>query len=242
MATGGVDVVGGNLVVLGGPECLQCPLESLAGRNYCGRCGRRLRRSFEDKQVSVLFVDVSGFTTLSERLNPEQVSEIMRRTFDILLGAVHEHGGTVNQLLGDGVIALFGERQSAHHARSALSAALAVREDLETLRHEVRRRYGLEFRVRMAINSGPVILGTIGAALRTDHTATGSTTSVASRLLCSAEFGQIVLSDRTRVLAAGRYGFQKLGEVSATGSSERVSVYALISEAMDAESWRQVSV
>ena len=242
MAINGADVLGGNLAALGGPGCLQCPLERLAGRNYCGGCGRQLRTRSEHKQVSVLFVDVSGFTALSERLDPEPVSEIMRRTFDILLGVVLEHGGTVNQFLGDGVMALFGEGQGEHHASRALSAALAVREDLETVRDEVRRRYGLEFRVRMAINTGPVGLGAIGAALRTDYTATGSTTSLASRLLCIAEPGQIVLSDRTRELAAGRYDFRNLGEVSATESSERVSVYALTRETADVESWHQVPV
>ncbi len=77
------------------PGCLQCALQRLAGRNYCGACGNLLRPRCERKQVTVLFTDVSGFTTLSERLDPEQVSEIMDRTFDIVLEAVHEHGGTV---------------------------------------------------------------------------------------------------------------------------------------------------
>jgi class 3 adenylate cyclase len=242
VAINGVDVLGGNLATLGGPGCLRCPLERLAGRNYCGGCGRQLRLRCEHKQVSVLFVDVSGFTALSERLDPEQVSEIMRRTFDILLAVVHEHGGTVNQFLGDGVMALFGEGQGEHHAGRALSAALTVRDDLETVRHEVRRRYGLEFRVRMAINTGPVVLGAIGAALRTDYTAMGSTTSLASRLLCIAEPGQIVLSDRTRELAAGRYDFRKLRAVSLTESSEPVQIYALIRETMGFERGHDVLV
>jgi len=226
----GAEALGGSLVMPGGPGCLKCPLERLAGHNYCGGCGRRLRPRCEHKQVSVLFVDVSGFTALSERLDPEQVSEIMRGTFDILLGVVHEHGGTVNQFLGDGVMALFSEAQGDHHACRALSAAIAVLEDLDTVQREVRQRYGLEFRVCMAINTGPVVVGTIGAALRTDYTATGSTTGLASRLLRDAEPGQIVLSHRTRELAAGRYDFRKLGAVSLTESSEPVQIYALIRE------------
>src|SRR5262249_3811298 len=77
----------------------ECAIGRLAGRNYCGGCGNMLRPRCERKQVTVLFVDVSGFTGLSERLDPEQVSEIMQRTIDIILDAVHENDGTVNQFL-----------------------------------------------------------------------------------------------------------------------------------------------
>src|SRR5215813_3872445 len=98
------------------PGCLQCPLERLAGRNYCGACGNMLRPRCERRQVTVLFVDVSGFTAMSERLDSEQVSEIMQRTFDVVLDSVHEHGGTVNQFLGDGVMALFSEAAGEQHA------------------------------------------------------------------------------------------------------------------------------
>jgi len=236
MATSGVDVLSGNVVALRQsrrPGCLRCPLERLAGRNYCGACGNQLRPRCERKQVSVLFADVSGFTALSERLDPEQVSEIMHRTFDLVLEAVHEHGGTVNQFLGDGVMALFAEGPGEHHACRALSAALAVQERLETVRREVRRNYGLEFRVRMAINTGPVVVGTIGAALRTDYTAAGSTTSLAARLLRVAEPGQIVLTGLTRELATGRYDFEELGEMPLTESLETVEVYALTRETME---------
>src|SRR5262245_56120485 len=193
------------------PGCVQCAVERLAGRNYCGSCGNMLRPRCERKQVTVLFADVSGFTALSERLDPEQVSEIMQRTFDIVLETVHEHGGTVNQFLGDGVMALFGETAGEHHACRALSAALAVQERLEAVRRQVWCSYGLEFRIRMAINTGPVVIGTIGAALRTDYTATGNTASAASALLHIAEPGQIVLTDYTRELAAGHYHFAEVG-------------------------------
>jgi len=213
-----------------GPGCLQCALERLAGRNYCGACGNLLRPRCERKQMTVLFADVSGFTALSERLDPEQVSEIMQRTFDIVLETVHEHRGTVNQFLGDGVMALFSELPGLHHACRALSAALSVEERLEAVRRDVRRSYGLEFRVRIGINSGPVVVGTIGAALRTDYTATGNTASAALGLLQIAEPGQIVLTDRTRELAAGYYDFAEIGAMPLTESRETVIVYELARE------------
>ena len=234
MATSGVGGLSEGVVALGQsrrPGCLRCPLERLAGRNYCGACGNLLRPRCERRQVSVLFADVSGFTALSERLDPEQVSEIMHRTFEIAL--VHEHGGTVNQFLGDGVMALFAEGPGEHHACRALSAALAIQERLETIRREVRQSHGLEFRLRMAINTGPVVVGTIGAALRTDYTATGNTTSLASQLLRIAEPGQIVLTGHTRELATVRYDVEKLSKMPLTGSLETVEAYALIREKME---------
>jgi len=236
MATSGVGGLSEGVVALGQsrrPGCLRCPLERLAGRNYCGACGNLLRPRCERRQVSVLFADVSGFTALSERLDPEQVSEIMHRTFEIALEAVHEHGGTVNQFLGDGVMALFAEGPGEHHACRALSAALAIQERLETIRREVRQSHGLEFRLRMAINTGPVVVGTIGAALRTDYTATGNTTSLASQLLRIAEPGQIVLTGHTRELATVRYDVEKLSKMPLTGSLETVEAYALIREKME---------
>jgi len=222
----------GALGVPTAPGCLRCPLERLAGRNYCGGCGKPLRTRCERKQVTVLFADVSGFTAMSERLDPEQVSEIMHRTFDIVLEVVHENGGKVNQFLGDGVMALFGEGPVEHHASRALNAAVEVQEHLESVRVEVRRCYGLEFRVRMAINTGPVVVGTIGTALRSDYAATSSTTSVATRLLRIAEPGEIVLTSRTRELAADRYDFWELGEM-AVSQSETVEIYTLTRATME---------
>jgi class 3 adenylate cyclase len=215
--------------------CLQCARERLAGRNYCGVCGNLLRPRCERKQVTVLFADVSGFTALSEKLDPEQVSEIMHRTFDIVLEVVHEHGGTVNQFLGDGVMALFGDVPGEHHSCRALGAALAVQDRLETVRREVRESYGLEFRIRMSINTGPVVVGTIGAALRSDYTATGSTVAIASRLLHVAQPGQIVLTGDTRDLSSGRYDFAELRTIPPTESREAVEVYQLVGETEYAE-------
>jgi len=213
------------------PGCLQCPAERLAGRNYCGACGNLLRPRCERKQVTVLFVDVSGFTALSEQLDPEQVSEIMQRTFDVALEAVHEQGGTVNQFLGDGVMALFGDALGEHHASRALSAASAIQERLEPVRDDVYRSHGLEFRIRMSVNTGPVVVGTIGAALRTDYIATGSTVAIASRLLRVARPGQIVLTGSTRELADGGRDFVALGTMAPTETGE-IEVYELSSEAV----------
>src|SRR3989449_131318 len=117
----------------------------------------------ERKGVTVMFSDVSGFTAMSERLDPEEVHAIMDRAFEVILGSVHRYEGTINQFLGDGVMALFGA-PIAHedHAHSALSAGLAIQEGLKPLAEDVKRAQGIELRMRMGINTGPVVVGAIG--------------------------------------------------------------------------------
>src|SRR3989454_10946036 len=107
----------------------------------------------ERKQVTVMFTDVSGFTAMSEHLDPEDVHSIMDRAFEVILAAVHNYEGTINQFLGDGVMALFGA-PIAHedHAQRALSAALAIQDGLKPLAEDVKRAHAIEFRMRMGIN------------------------------------------------------------------------------------------
>jgi class 3 adenylate cyclase len=147
----------------------------------------------ERKQVTVMFTDVSGFTAMSERLDPEEVHAIMDRAFEVILAAVHGYAGTINQFLGDGVMALFGA-PIAHedHAGRALRAALAIQEKLEPLRADIQRTQGRDFRMRIGINTGTVVVGAIGRDLRMDYTVLGDTVNLASRLLNIAQPGQIV--------------------------------------------------
>ena len=125
----------------------------------------------ERKQVTVLFVDVSGFTSLSERLDPEEVHRLMNRAFDLMLTEVHRYEGTVNQFLGDGIMALFGA-PIAHedHARRAVHAALGIRRALEDYQRELGPR-SITFRARQGLNTGLVVVGSIGGDLRMDYTA-----------------------------------------------------------------------
>src|SRR5438552_762762 len=185
----------------------------------------------ERKIVTVMFSDVSGFTAMSETLDPEDVHVIMDRAFDVILGAVHRYEGTVNQFLGDGVMALFGA-PIAHedHAQRALSAALAIQAGLKPLAEDVKRAHGVEFQMRMGINTGPVVVGAIGHDLRMDYTAVGDTTNLAARLLGIANPGQIVASRRTQHLRDRVFGFEDLGDFQVKGKSEPVRAYAVTGE------------
>jgi class 3 adenylate cyclase/tetratricopeptide (TPR) repeat protein len=185
----------------------------------------------ERKIVTVMFSDVSGFTGMSEKLDPEDVHAIMDRAFEVILGAVHRYEGTVNQFLGDGVMALFGA-PIAHedHAQRALSAALAVQNEIKPLAEGLKRTHGIEFRMRMGINTGPVVVGAIGHDLRMDYTAVGDTTNLAARLLAIAQPGQIVASQCTQHLRERYFVFEDLGEFQVKGKSEPVRAYAVSSE------------
>src|SRR2546427_218318 len=185
----------------------------------------------ERKSVTVMFSDVSGFTAMSERLDPEEVHAIMDRAFEVILNEVHRYEGTINQFLGDGVMALFGA-PIAHedHAHRALSAALAIQRELEPLAADVRRSHAVQFRMRVGINTGLVVVGAIGKDLRMDYTAVGDTTNLAARLLGLAKPGQIVVSRRTQHLRDGFFVFDDLGEFQVKGKAEPVHAYALMSE------------
>jgi class 3 adenylate cyclase/pimeloyl-ACP methyl ester carboxylesterase len=180
----------------------------------------------ERKLVTVLFVDVSSFTALSEKLDPEDVHALMDRAFELMLGEIHRYEGTVNQFLGDGLMALFGAPITHEdHSARAVHAALGIQRALGTYRDELLARRGIDFRVRMGLNSGAVVVGKIGDNLRMDYTAVGDTTNLAARLLALAEPGQILVSEDI-VKAAGPYfALQPVGEVSVKGKTLPVRPY-----------------
>src|SRR5207253_4471311 len=137
----------------------------------------------------------------------------------------------INQFLGDGVMALFGAPISHEdHAHRSLSATLAIQDGLKPLQEEVRRTHGIDFRVRMGVNTGLVVVGAIGRDLRMDYTAVGDTTNLAARMLNLAQPGQIVTTAQTHRLTDGFFLLADLGEFSVKGKSEPVRAYAVTGE------------
>ncbi len=183
----------------------------------------------ERKQVTVLFVDVSGFTSLAERVDPEDVHGLMTGAFEVMLAEVHRYEGTVNQFLGDGIMALFGA-PIAHedHARRAILAALGIQRALGGYREELLHRRGIDFRVRQGLNTGQVVVGSIGNDLRMDYTAVGDTTNVAARLQQVAQPGSIAIADPTYRLTAGFFHMRSLGEIRLKGKVEPVPAWEVM--------------
>jgi class 3 adenylate cyclase/tetratricopeptide (TPR) repeat protein len=239
--------------------CVECGASNARLHRFCHACGGRLvvdatgvspgaPRSYtprhlatdvlnrpgaiegERKHVTVLFVDVSGFTALSARLDPEDVHRFMARAFELMLAEVHGHEGTVNQFLGDGIMALFGAPISHEdHAQRAVHAALGIRRRLDLYQDELRRDSGITFAVRQGINTGLVVVGTIGGGLRMDYTAVGDTTNVAARLQQAARPRQIVISEATRRIVAGHFRDRPLDALALKGKTEPVKAWEVLS-------------
>src|SRR4030042_1229965 len=124
----------------------------------------------ERKLVTVLFADVAGFTAMSEKLDPEDLHQIMDGCFRILMDEIHKFEGTVNEFRGDWVMALFGAPIAhADHAQRACYAALEVLKALASYNDRMKQAYGIDFRMRIGINSGYVVVGAIGDDLRMDY-------------------------------------------------------------------------
>ena len=158
----------------------------------------------ERKQVTVLFCDLANSTPIAERIGPEHMHTLLNRFFELALDAVHRYEGTINQFLGDGFMALFGA-PLAHeeHARRAVLAALALQRTLKEA--PLGEPYGMECAFRMGLNSGLVVVGSIGDNLRMDYSAIGDTTNLAARLQQVAEPGMMLVSERL----SGNIAWQK---------------------------------
>jgi class 3 adenylate cyclase len=178
--------------------------------------------------VTVLFADVKGSMDLAEQVDPEEWHKIMDRFFAILSEGVHRFEGTINQFTGDGVMALFGA-PIAHedHAERACYAALHLRDELRPYADELRIGRGLNFSVRMGINSGEVVVGKIGEDLRMDYTAQGHTVGLAARMEQLAETRSIYLTEHTAKLVGGYFALRDLGASSIKGVSKPLHVFEL---------------
>jgi len=182
----------------------------------------------ERKQVTVLFADVAGFTALSERLDPEVVHTIMDGCFAILSEQVHHYEGTINQFTGDGIMALFGA-PIAHedHALRAAHAALGIQEALADYGAAVEQQWNVPFRMRVGLNTGPVVVGRIGDDLRMDYTAQGDTVNLAARLQQLAEPGAIAVAEATYRIGDEMFEWADLGPHEVHGKRAPVPVYQL---------------
>ena len=234
-------------------SCRFCKHENPAGARFCNDCGAPLAptitrepRSYtprhlvekilasqsalrgERKLVTVLFADVVRSMELAERVDPEEWHRLLDRLFRILAAGVHRYEGTINQYTGDGIMALFGA-PIAHedHAQRACAAALDLARELGALAEDVRRESGLEFAVRMGLNSGEVVVGRIGDDLRMDYTAQGHVVGLAARVQQLAPPGGITVTEQTARLAAGFFDFLDRGEQSLKGASVPVRVFEL---------------
>ena len=205
-------------------------LESRVPRHLAERVLRsRAALEGERKQVTVLFADVKGSLALIEDADPEDARRILDAALSVMMDAVHRYEGTVNKVLGDGIMALFGA-PIAHedHAVRACFAALAIQRAMQDQAAELRGARGLEMSARVGLHSGEVLVRAIGNDLSMDYDAIGPTVHLASRMEQLASPGAIRLTAATANLAEGFVDLRALGPVPVKGLSQAVEAFDLV--------------
>ncbi len=233
--------------------CAACGFEAAADFAFCPKCGTKLTAvpasdvalrpahalspsasSLPDAQsdrrpVTVLFADLSGFTTISERLDPEDVRALQGDLFKEMSSAIERFEGFVEKFVGDAVMGLFGA-PVAHEddPERALRAALLMRDRVAVLNERWVRRIGSPLALHIGVNTGPVVAGQIGSGSGAAYAVTGDAVNTAARLQSSAKPGQILASHSTYLLAQHAFDFEALGDVVLKGKAEPVSVYGVL--------------
>jgi class 3 adenylate cyclase/predicted ATPase len=186
----------------------------------------------ERKQVTVLFADLKGSMELLADRDPEEARKILEPVLERMMEAVHRYEGTVNQVMGDGIMALVGA-PLAHedHAVRACYAALRMQETVKQYAEEVHRTQGLPLQIRIGLNSGEVVVRSIGSDLHMDYTAVGQTTHLAARLEQAAMPGAILISSETLSLAEGYVMVKSLGPMPIRGLPAPVEVFEVVGAA-----------
>src|SRR5262245_43310854 len=237
--------------------CPRCGEPITAGKKFCRSCGASLVSAGgprfeapdrytpkhladkinssksalegERKQVTVLFADLKGSMELLAERDPEEARSILDPVVERMMEAVHRYEGTVNLVMGDGIMALFGA-PVAHedHAVRACYAALRMQDAVKRYAAEARESPGIEVQIRVGLNSGAVVVGAIGSDLRMDYSAIGQTTHLASRMEQRATPGTIRLTAYTLRLVEGFVEVKSLGLVPVKGLEAPIEVYELV--------------
>ncbi len=238
-------------------SCPACGASNSAEQKFCGECGARLGdgadpskfgspRAYtpkhlaerillskaalegERKQVTVLFADLKGSMELLADRDPEEARKLLDPVLERMMEAVHRYEGTVNQVLGDGIMALFGAPLALEdHAVRACYAALAMQSAIYSYGEQVQRTHALAIWIRVGLNSGEVVVRAIGSDLHMDYSAIGETTHLAARMEQMAKPGTVLITGETLKLVEGYVQVRSLGPVSVKGLADASEVFEL---------------
>lgn len=181
-------------------------------------------------EVSIMFADISGFTTISETKKPEEVSEFLSHFFSCAVESIFTYGGTLDKFIGDAVMAFFGAPiPQEDHADRAVMAGLMMLRLVDDWNTERKKANLPEVRIRIGINSGPAVVGNVGTEKRVDYTVLGSAVNIASRLESGvAKPGQLVISQNTLDRMLGSFNTVPLGEFALKGLQQKMPVFAVL--------------
>jgi class 3 adenylate cyclase/tetratricopeptide (TPR) repeat protein len=184
----------------------------------------------ERKQVTVMFCDMEGFTPLTEKLGSEEIYSLMDEVYEILIHKVHDYEGTVNEMTGDGIMALFGAPIALEDApQRAIRSALTIHREINKFSEGIKQEKGIpSLKMRIGIHTGPVVVGTLGNDLRVEFKAVGDTVNLASRMEGLADPGTTYVTEDTFKLTEGFFRFEALGEKKIKGKEEPVKAYQVI--------------
>jgi class 3 adenylate cyclase len=235
--------------------CAACGAKNPPGNKFCDQCGAALVQApsstkftspesytpkhlaekiltsksaleGERKQVTVLFADMKGSMELLADRDPEEARKLLDPMIEHMMEAVHRYEGTVSNLMGDGIMALFGAPLSHEdHAVRACYAALRMQESVRKYAEEIQKTEGIPVQIRVGLNSGEVVVGSIGSDLKMDYTAIGQTVHLASRMEQMAMPGSIMMTADALQLAEGYVQVKSLGTVNVKGMNEPVDVH-----------------
>jgi class 3 adenylate cyclase/tetratricopeptide (TPR) repeat protein len=178
-----------------------------------------------------MFCDMEGFTPLTESLGEEEAYSVMDSVYEILIHKVHDYDGTVNEMTGDGIMALFGAPVALEDApQRAIRSSLAIHREMGKFSDQLKNDGKKQFRVKMriGIHTGPVVVGTVGNDLRVEFKAVGDTVNLASRVEGQAQPGTTYVTEATFNLTEGLFRFEKLGQKQIKGKTEPVGIYRVI--------------
>jgi class 3 adenylate cyclase/tetratricopeptide (TPR) repeat protein len=217
-------------------QCANCRKENPGSTHFCGHCGAPLptvplEGTAELRQLTVLFCDLVGSTSLASSLDPEDLREITSTYQTVCAAAIRRHDGYIAQYLGDGVLVYFGY-PVAHEddARRAVRAALEILRDLAALAGRVQNERGIALNARLGIHTGLVVVGDVGDGERREQLAVGKTPNLAARIQNVATPGTVVVSDDTYRIVRGFFDFSPLGAHEIRGLSEVVTLYLVVGE------------
>ncbi|MBB6695807.1 adenylate/guanylate cyclase domain-containing protein [Cohnella xylanilytica] len=184
------------------------------------------------KHITVLFLDIRGFTPLSEKLSPPELVDTLNTMFNMITQTTLNNRGTIDKFIGDAAMILFNAPLDVEeHERLAVKTAYEIQQGMNVIREQIREKYGCEVNVGIGINSGNVVVGNIGSYLRVDYTAIGDNVNIAARIESSTKPGQIMVSEAVYEKTKESFVYEDAGEKMFKGKSEAIRVYEVIKPA-----------